>query len=151
VIDMLERTDVEHSTTRELIERAGTYAGADILYPTVVGGMIRWTMTSYLEQGMEADALSVASAVIEHAEARGWRLDQDGRGFHHPVVPEHDQEVIVYRANASASWQLLGARSSFAAVDRDKVMIRAAQEVVERPGVRITYCDDGALNKRTMP
>lgn len=142
----------EHLTTRAAVERAGTYAPA--LFPATVAGLVRWTLTTYLEQGNEASAWGLAIAVIENAEAAGWSAESDQHGFLQAIPPaDRDQTdpgwVTVYRHDPSAAWELLGSKTTACAADHlDVVLAEAARQAIDHPGLVIRYQDNGALSKR---
>lgn len=68
-------------------------------------------------------------------------------GVQEAEVPD---EVIVYRAGPSASWELIGGPRGFGAVLVDTVLAEAARLAIDRPGLVIRYKDRGSLRLRRL-
>jgi hypothetical protein len=65
------------------------------------------------------------------------------------VSPPEPTQVTVYRSGPSASWELLGAPQGYRiAGERERVMVSAAQLVIDHPGTIIRYEDKGSLTDR---
>lgn len=71
---------------RELADKARAYLSST-LYPAVMGGLGVYSLLEHIDNGRPVDVKTVATAVIEHAEAAGWSLAQDANGFWEAIPP----------------------------------------------------------------